>query len=105
MVDDHVAKGLDVYFGVAARRTDANGTLANCCTMAALFSDIDYKDFAGHEAAASWPRFRSHRASSSPVAAAFSATGASSSRWICRTAARPTPGGCFGRCPVRPAVI
>ncbi len=33
----------NLYFGVATRRTAANGTLANCGELAALFVDVDFK--------------------------------------------------------------
>ncbi|OGA02878.1 MAG: hypothetical protein A3I00_05830 [Betaproteobacteria bacterium RIFCSPLOWO2_02_FULL_64_12] len=40
-VDAHAAE--NVYFGVATRRSAANGTLANCERLPALFADVDFK--------------------------------------------------------------
>ena len=34
-------KGEDLYFGVATRRSDRDGTLANCAQLPALFVDLD----------------------------------------------------------------
>jgi hypothetical protein len=44
-VADYAERNL--YFGVAARRTRRNGRLENCAALAALFSEIDFKDYGG----------------------------------------------------------
>jgi predicted P-loop ATPase len=42
----------NLYFGVAVRRAESDGQLANCVSLSALFSEVDFKDFGGDEAAA-----------------------------------------------------
>lgn len=41
-VGDHL-HGHHLFFGVATRRDDTNGTLANCVDLPALFCDLDFK--------------------------------------------------------------
>lgn len=38
-----------VYFGVALRRDDTSGALANCGPLPALFADLDFKQYPGGE--------------------------------------------------------
>jgi len=38
-----------VYFGVALRKDDTSGALANCAVLPALFADVDFKQYAGGE--------------------------------------------------------
>jgi hypothetical protein len=48
----------NVYFGVAARLTDKNGTLQNCGNVRALWVDIDFKDTPEVEARRALEAFR-----------------------------------------------
>lgn len=50
-LDAHSGSGWDLYFGMAAHRSDAtNGKLESCIHLNALYSDFDYKRFGGREA-------------------------------------------------------
>ncbi len=40
----------DLYFGVATRRSDRDGSLANCQHLGALFVDIDYENISEKDA-------------------------------------------------------
>jgi len=48
----HAHADRELFFGVALRRDDSSGALANCTTLAALFVDLDFKTFPGGEAEA-----------------------------------------------------
>ena len=37
-------QGQNLYWGIATRRSDANGTEANCQHLGALFADVDFKE-------------------------------------------------------------
>jgi hypothetical protein len=43
-------QGANLYWGVATRRSDANGTEANCQHLGCLFADLDFKDINEAEA-------------------------------------------------------
>ena len=47
----------DLYMGVAERRTNENGTKANCSCIRALFIEIDYKDTLEADARAQLERY------------------------------------------------
>jgi putative DNA primase/helicase len=45
--------GMNIFFGVAARRSSESGSLANCSTLSALFVDVDFKSLSEEKASES----------------------------------------------------